>query len=69
MKYRLEIEVADSETTFVEKFLKNISFVKNVRAIAANEITNSAILQSIEDYENGIVLPAPLNLATKAQLL
>jgi hypothetical protein len=63
MKYILEIEVAGSETTFVEKFLKNISFVKKVKAIAANEITNPAILQSIEAYENGKVQATPLNLA------
>jgi hypothetical protein len=63
MKYILEIEVADSETTFVKKFLKNISFVKKVKAVATNEITNPAILQSIEAYENGKMQPTPLNLA------
>ncbi|MCR8557144.1 hypothetical protein KXD93_05800 [Mucilaginibacter sp. BJC16-A38] len=63
MKYILEIEVAGGEATFVEKFLKNISFVKKVKAVASNEITNPAILQSIEAYENGSVKPTPLNLA------
>lgn len=62
MKYQLEIEIADSEISFAEKFFKNISFVSNVKAIANNEITNPAILQGIEDYENGQVKPTPLNL-------
>ena len=32
MKYILEIEVAESEKSFAEKFFKNISFVKKVTA-------------------------------------
>jgi len=63
MKYILEIEVAGNETTFVEKFLKNISFVKAVKPVASNEITNPAILQSIEAYETGKISSTPLNLA------
>jgi hypothetical protein len=69
MKYRLELEIADNETSFAEKFFKNISFVKKVKAIAANEITNPAILQSIEDYEKGKVKPTPLNLAELKAML
>jgi hypothetical protein len=63
MKYILEIDIADGETSFAEKFFKNISFVKNVKAIAANEITNPAILESIAAYEEGRIKPTPLNLA------
>jgi hypothetical protein len=63
MKYILEIEVAGNETTFVEKFLKNISFVKAVKPVASNEITNPAILQSIEAYEKGKISPTPLSLS------
>lgn len=63
MKYRLEVEIADNEASFAEKFFENISFVKNVKAIAANEITNPAILQSIEAYESGKLKPTPLSLA------
>jgi len=63
MKYNLEIEIASDEISFVEKFFKNISFIKNVRAIESNEITNPDILQSIEDYESGKVVPTPLSLA------
>jgi len=63
MKYQLEIEIADNEISFAEKFFKNISFVRSVKAIANNEITNPAILQSIADYESGSVKSTPLNLA------
>ncbi len=62
MKYILEIEIADDKASFVEEFFNNISFVKNVRSIATNEITNPAILQSIEDYEKGKIKPTPISL-------
>jgi hypothetical protein len=62
MKYILDIDIADDKRTFAEEFFKTISFVKKVRAIASNEITNPAILQSIEDYETGKAKPTPLNL-------
>ena len=63
MKYILDIDIADNKITFAEEFFKTISFVKKVRVIAGNEITNTAILQSIESYENGKIKPTPLNLA------
>jgi hypothetical protein len=63
MKYRLDVEVADDETSFAENFFKNIPFIKKVKAIAANEITNPSILQGIEAYEKGNVKPTPLSLA------
>jgi len=63
MKYILDIDIDDNKKTFAEEFFKTISFVKKVRAVASNEITNPAILQSIEDYEKGKLKPAPLNLA------
>lgn len=62
MRFILDIEIADNKRTFAEEFFKTISFVKSVRAIPENEITNRAILQSIEDYEKGNVTPTPLNL-------
>jgi len=34
-----------------------------VKAIVSNEITNSTILKSIEDYESGDVKPTSINLA------
>jgi hypothetical protein len=63
MRYILDIDIADNKIAFVEEFLKNISFVKNVQVMANDEITNPAILKSIEDYESGKVKPTPLNLA------
>ena len=62
MKYIIDIDIADNKIAFAEEFFKTISFVKKVRAIPSNEITNPAILQSIEDYEKGKVQPTPLNL-------
>ncbi|MDZ4759007.1 MAG: hypothetical protein SGJ10_12820 [Bacteroidota bacterium] len=43
MKYKLDIEIDDSK--------------KILKAIGANEITNSDILKSIEAYEKGKVIP------------
>ncbi|CAN5197746.1 hypothetical protein BH20BAC1_BH20BAC1_10500 [soil metagenome] len=63
MKYTLEIEIADNKATIAEEFFKAVSFVKRVRPVASNEITNPAILQSIESYEKGKVKSTPLNLA------
>jgi hypothetical protein len=60
MKYILEIP--DNQSSVAEEFFKSVSFVKNVKAILPNEITNSAILQSIEDYENRCKTPTILNL-------
>jgi hypothetical protein len=62
MKYLLDIEIADNKVSFAEEFFKTISFVKHVRVIGKNEITNPAILQSIEEYEKGKTQPTPLNL-------
>jgi hypothetical protein len=69
MKYILDIDIADDKRSFAEEFFKTISFVKKVRAIASNEITNPAILQSIEDYETGKAKPTPLNLAELKAML
>ena len=63
MRYILDIDIEDDKKTFAEEFFKTISFVKKVRAIESNEITNPAILQSINDYEKGNTKPTPLNLA------
>jgi hypothetical protein len=60
MKYVLE--VPDNKSDFAEEFFKTISFVKNIKQIASNEITNPSILQSIDDYEIGKLTPTPLSL-------
>ena len=61
MKYILEIP--ENKIAFAEKFFKSISFIKNVKAIAPNEITNTTILKDIDDYESKKLVPTPLNLA------
>ena len=69
MKYRLELEIDDNKSGFAEEFFKTISFVKKVRAIADNEITNPAILKSIEAYETGKIKPTPLNLVDLKKMM
>ena len=66
---RYMIDVADSKTAFAEEFFKSVSFVKRVKPISPNEITNTAILKSIEDYEQEKVLPTPLNLDELKEML
>lgn len=60
MKYVLE--VPDNKSDFAEEFFKTISFVKNIKQITSNEITNPLILQSIEDYETGKLTPIPFSI-------
>ncbi len=69
MRYILDIDIADNKKNFAEEFFKTISFVKKVRAIASNEITNPAILKSIEDYENKTVNATPLSLTELKTML
>ena len=61
MKYILEIP--ENKTAFAEEFFRSVSFIKNIKIIEPNEITNSSLLKSIEDYENKNVKPTPLNLS------
>jgi hypothetical protein len=51
------------------RYKKPISFVKKVEVVAPHEITNPAILQSIESYEQGQVKPTPLSLAELKEML
>ncbi|MEI8203902.1 MAG: hypothetical protein WCH34_12860 [Bacteroidota bacterium] len=67
MKYI--IDIAENKSAFAEEFFKSISFIKNVKAIRPNEITNPAVLESIEQYEKGKVEPCPLSLAELKQML
>ncbi|MEI7979554.1 MAG: hypothetical protein WCI53_11975 [Bacteroidota bacterium] len=67
MKYLLE--VPDNKSDFAEEFFKTISFVKNIKQITSNEITNPLILQSIEDYETGKLNPTPLSLKELKDML
>ena len=69
MKYTLEIEIDDDKSFFAEEFFKAVSFVKKVKHIASNEITNPAIIESIESYENGKTNPTPLNLSELKEMI
>jgi hypothetical protein len=59
---KILVEVNDSKADYAVEFLKNISFIKKAKPIAKNEITNPAILQSIEAYEKKKTKPTPVNL-------
>ena len=59
---KILLEVADNKGDLLLELLKDVSFVKDAKQIADNEITNPAILKSIEDYEKGKVQPTPCNL-------
>jgi hypothetical protein len=61
MKYTLDIEISDNKKEFAEEFFKTISFVKSVKFVASNEITNPTILKSIEEYETVKSIPTPMN--------
>lgn len=67
MKYILDIP--NNKAGLAEEMFKSISFIKNVRAIAPNEVTNPAILQSIENYEKGEVRATPLSLDELKKML
>ena len=69
MRYILDIDIADSKSAFAEEFFKTISFVKKVRIISNNEITNSTLLKSIEDYEKGKLKPRPLSLTELKKMI
>jgi len=49
----------DSQINVIKAFLKAL---KIKFSIASNEITNPAILKSINEYENGKSHPTPMNL-------
>jgi hypothetical protein len=56
------LEINDSKAELAMEFFKTMSFVKKIKAMAKNEVTNGAILQSIEAYEKGKTKPTSVNL-------
>jgi hypothetical protein len=54
---------------FIEEFFKSISFVKKVKSISENEITNLAILKSIDAYEKNNVKPKAISLEKLKKML
>ncbi len=69
MRIHLEIEVADNRSDFAQQFLKSVSFIKKVTAIAPNQVTRQDILNEMSDYEKGKVKPTPLNLSELKTML
>ena len=67
MKYL--IDVAENRKAFAEELFKSMNFVKKITSVTANEITNPAILQSIEQYEKGKVKPTPMSLVELKKML
>jgi hypothetical protein len=67
MKYI--IDVKDSKKAFIEEFFKSISFVKSVKVISENEITNPAILKSIDAYEKNKVKPKAISFEKLKKML
>jgi hypothetical protein len=59
---KILLDINDSKAALAMEFFKNVSFIKNAKAIAPNEITNPDILQSIEGYEKGKLKPSPVDL-------
>jgi hypothetical protein len=59
---KILLDITDSKAEFALEFFKNVSFIRKVKAIAPNEITNQAILQSIEGFEKGKLKPTPVSL-------
>jgi len=69
MKLILELEIPENKMAFAEEFFKSISFVKKIRPIAPDEITDSAILNSIDSYEKGSLKPTPLSLTELKKMI
>jgi len=67
MKYLLDIP--EERAVDAEKLFQSTDFIEQFRVIAPNEITNSALLESIEAYESGRVLPSPLTLKDLKELI
>ena len=67
MKYILDIP--ENKSAFAEEFFKSVNFVTKIKVISSNEITNSAILKSIEEYESKKIIPTPLNLKELKEML
>lgn len=69
MDYKVELDVSEQKLSLVLEFLKGVSFIKNIRTVAPNEITNQKILDGIEAYEKGKTEPVSLSLAELKALI
>lgn len=66
---KLILDIPENKLTLAKEFFNSISFIKSVKEVAANEVTNPSILKSIEDYEAKKVSPTPMSLAELKKLL
>ncbi len=66
---KILVEIPDNKAALALEFFKNISFIKKANPVAKNEITNPAILKSIEDYESGKSTPTIVNLAQLKRII
>ena len=69
MDYKIELDVPEQKLSLVLEFLKGVSFIKNIRTVAPNEITSQKILDSIEDFETGKTEPVSMSLAELKALI
>lgn len=66
---KILLEISDNKAELFLEFIKNIPFIKKAEKLTAGQVTNIAILQSIEDYETGKVQPTPCSLADLKKLI
>jgi hypothetical protein len=66
---KILIEIPENKISFAKEFFKNISFIKNIKVLDANQITNSSILKEIDEYENKKVTPTPVNIEKLKKLI
>lgn len=59
---QLLLDIQDDKAELFMEFIKNISFIRSTEKVVAGQVTNPAILQSIQDYETGKIQPAPFSL-------
>lgn len=69
MNYKIELDVPEQKLALVLEFLKEDSFIKNIRTIAPIEISNPKILKAIEDYESGMAEPVSISLSELKAML
>jgi hypothetical protein len=67
MKYLLDIP--EERAKEAEKLFSSTDFIENFHVVSPNEITNSTVMESIEAYESGRIIPTPLSLKELKDLI
>ena len=47
---KILLEISDNKAELFLEFIKNISFIKRAEKVASGQVTNLAVLQSIERF-------------------